>query len=149
MLHTNTHIHAHEFICVLSYSIQSRLGNTVCGQFNTDATIFQLYIFTAFLCQSTSPKKQRAGRQSTPVNKNNAIAHQRTHHTHRYAASTHRQVSVSLYLSLVSCSLLCLFTSPLPLPRETETPNTKQETCMNTQRGQSKTGFRIWRETNI
>lgn len=126
MLHTNAHTHAHEFVCVLSYNIQYRLRNKVCGQFNTDAAIFQLHIFTAFLCQSTSPKKQRTGRQSTPVNKNNAIAHQRTRHTHRYAAGTHRQVSVSLSTSLSfrALSLSLYFTSTAP----TRNRHTEHET---------------------
>lgn len=122
MLHTNAH--AHDFVRVFSYNIQYRLRNKVCGQFNTDAAIFQLYIFTAFLCQSTSPKKQRTGRQSTPVNKNNAIAHQRTHHTHRYAAGTHRQVSVSLSLVSRALSLSLYFTSTAP----TRNRNTEHET---------------------
>lgn len=78
---------------------------------------FKLNIFTAFLCQSTSPKKQRAVSQRQSI---------RTTQTHTIALTNtqiRRTVSVSLPFSL--SFTLPLFALPLPLPRETGTPNTK------------------------
>lgn len=79
---------------------------------------FKLNIFTAFLCQSTSPKKQRAVSQSTPVNKNNANAHYRTNkHT-----DTAHCFCISPVLSLFHFASLC-FTSASP----TRNRNTEHE----------------------
>jgi len=85
-----------------------------CGLYNLDAAIFYLNIFTAFLCQSTSPKKQRAvsQRQSIRTTQSNTNALTYT--------QIRRTVSVSLLFSL------SLFASPL-FASPTRNRNTEHE----------------------
>lgn len=112
--------------------------------------ILALYFYRLFMPKHKPQKaaRRQAGSQRQSIRTTQSHTNALTTHTDMPRAHTDRFLYLSLPLSRFALSL-CLFTSPLPLPRETETPNTKQETCMNTQRGQSKTGFRIYREKNI